>query len=167
MALTDWVHSWNRRSIALHIADSSGSVSISGNLLASTTSFQLRSPRCSLHFVFCSQAVSSVRCTSSRITSSILSNSCKNLVISSFCLAFCSFICSVLLLGCMDYKPNLASLPSSPPVASTSKYLLLVVGLLGWKKFCIFSFHQGLVLCFRFQLCTRLRCISITFWLEE
>src|SRR5437667_8542367 len=158
MALTDWVHSWNRRSIALHTADSSGSASFSGNLLALTTSFQLRSPRCSLHFVFCSQAVSSVRCTSSRITSSIPSNSCKNLVISSSCLASCSFVCSVLLcLGCTSCRPDLAELPPSFPssvAASTSKYFLWTVELLGWKKFCIFNFRQGVVPCFRFQLCT-------------
>src|SRR6266513_4803940 len=150
------------------MTDSSGSVSFSGNLLASTTSFQLRSPRCSLHFVFCNQAVSSVRCTSSRITSSMPSNSCKNLVISSSCLASCSFICSVLLLrGCIGCRPDLIVPSFSPPVVSTSKYLLQTVGLLGWKKFCIFSFRQGLVPCFRFQSCTWLRCISTTFWLAE
>src|SRR5437764_7189933 len=112
------------RFIALHIADSSGSTSISGNLLALTTSFQLRSPRCSLHFVFCNQAVSSVRCTSPRITSSIPSNSCKNFVISSSCLASCSFISAILLLACIACRPDLA--PSSSlisPVVSTSKYL--------------------------------------------
>src|SRR5437762_12931526 len=145
------------------MTDSSGSVSFSGNLRALTISFQLKSPRCSLHFVFCNQAVSSVLCTSSRITSSIPSNSCKNFVISSSCFASCSFICSVLLLGCIGCRPDLIPpFPSPPPVVSTSKYLW-IVELLGWKKFCIFSFCQSLVPCFHFQSCIWLRCISTTF----